>query len=354
MPNKVSWIRFFLCFAAMVVAFMALPAQLALSVRILLSLLVGTCCLVMAFVAPRVGMRRMALLIASGVAGCLLARLFVAAFDDIVAVWARAPEHIWVSVARLLLLLSSLYLGSRVTWWVGQRWRLELPFIRLKPVLQRSREIVLDPSALADPRLLDLAVTGIFDRRLVLDEAVVAALRTGLDVLDEGSRLRARRCLETASKLQEIPHLGLRIEKAENRGIVELRGHLARLARELDADILMGEINQLEHTSYDGVRFISLHHLAAALKPLLCAGEFLDLKITRPGKDSSQGVGYLHDGTMVVVNGGGAFVGEDVKTRVLSVKPSTAGRIVFCNVLDERGELIGKKENPRYESAHRN
>ncbi|NGX46558.1 MAG: hypothetical protein K940chlam2_01750, partial [Chlamydiae bacterium] len=86
------------------------------------------------------------------------------------------------------------------------------------------------------------------------------------------------------------------------------------------------------------VQVINIHDLSKALEPLMQHGEFLNIKIQRQGKELKQGVGYLEDGTMVVVNGGGEFIGDMIKSRVLSVKHSSSGRMIFCNVADHDEE----------------
>ena len=87
--------------------------------------------------------------------------------------------------------------------------------------------------------------------------------------------------------------------------------------------------------SIEGIRIINIHTLSNALKPLMQAGEFIKIKIQRYGKEPRQGVGYLDDGTMVVVNGGGNYIGEAIDAKVLSVKHTTSGRMIFCNAMDE-------------------
>ena len=87
--------------------------------------------------------------------------------------------------------------------------------------------------------------------------------------------------------------------------------------------------------SIEGIKVVNLHTLSNALKPLMQAGEFIKIKIQRYGKEHRQGVGYLEDGTMVVVNGGGKYIGETIDAQVLSVKHTSSGRMVFCNSCDE-------------------
>lgn len=130
---------------------------------------------------------------------------------------------------------------------------------------------------------------------------------------------------------------------------------LIRLARLQDANIMTADINRVQQAMIDGIRIINLHLLANALKPITQTGEFLHIKIQRYGKEPRQGVGYLEDGTMVVVNGGAEFIGETIKTQVLSVKHTSSGRMIFCNAMDES---LGLEEPPLTpqdaESSHKN
>lgn len=91
----------------------------------------------------------------------------------------------------------------------------------------------------------------------------------------------------------------------------------------------------MQPPSAEGVRIINLHHLSNLLQPLMPRGELLKIKIQRYGKETGQGVGYLDDGAMVVVNGGGDFIGEAIQARILSIKHTTSGRMIFCNVEEQ-------------------
>jgi uncharacterized protein YacL len=108
----------------------------------------------------------------------------------------------------------------------------------------------------------------------------------------------------------------------------------------IDADLLTADISRIEQASIEGVRIINIHTLSNALKPLTHSGETLTIKVQRYGKEPRQGVGYLEDGTMVVINGGADFIGETIKTHVLSVKHTSSGRMIFCNALEDEEDDI--------------
>src|ERR1044072_7233269 len=112
----------------------------------------------------------------------------------------------------------------------------------------------------------------------------------------------------------------------------------------MNTNIITSDINRIQQASIEGVRIINIHLLSNALKPLTQAGEFINIKIQRYGKEPRQGVGYLDDGTMVVVNGGAEFIGETIKAQVLSVKHTSSGRMIFCNAAEE-GSLLSDEDH---------
>ena len=136
--------------------------------------------------------------------------------------------------------------------------------------------------------------------------------------------------------MEEIPQQGLRYNDTDFPDAKDMTSKLIRLARLIDANILTADINRVEIASIEGVEIINLHSLSTALKPLREMGEVIKIKVQRLGKEPRQGVGYLEDGTMVVINGGGNYIDQVIDAQVLSVKHTTSGRMIFCNVI-ERG-----------------
>src|SRR3989338_9826200 len=135
-----------------------------------------------------------------------------------------------------------------------------------------------------------------------------------------------------------MPDLHMRSNDTDFPETKDIMGKLIRLARLFDANILTADISRIQMANIEGVRIINLHNLSNALKPLMQAGEHIKIKIQRYGKEPRQGVGYLDDGTMVVVNGGGQYIRQTIDAQVLSVKHTTSGRVIFCNAADEEGE----------------
>lgn len=228
-------------------------------------------------------------------------------------------------------LLFGIYLGVVMTLRTSEELSLSIPFVRFKPKADKKRDIIVDSSVLGDARVIDMASSGLLDHHLVVPRFVVKELYTLSEGSDENARSRAKRCLETLKKLEGLPTLDLRYNDTDFNDVKEPMAKLVKLARMLDANLLTADISQIQISSIEGIRIINIHTLSNALKPLTQTGEQLSIKVQRYGKEPRQGVGYLNDGTMVVVNGGGDYIGDTVKAQVLSVKHTSSGRMVFCN-----------------------
>lgn len=271
--------------------------------------------------------------------GYLMGQALVLVFSAIVDISsisiALQPQTL--EMVKIALFLFGTYLGTIMTLRASDEIYVSIPFVRFAPSAQKKKDLVVDSSVLADARILDLAATGILDHQLILPRFIVKELYAQSEIGDEISKNKARRSLDVIKKFEGIPDLALRLNDTDFPEVKDMQGKLIRLARLLDANILSADISRVQTASIEGVRIINMHALSNALKPLMQAGEYIKIKIQRYGKEPRQGVGYLEDGTMVVVNGGGDYIGETIDAQVLSVKHTTSGRMIFCNALDESG-----------------
>jgi len=198
-----------------------------------------------------------------------------------------------------------------------ERWIRHTQAISIK-----TRPLLVTPSALSDRRLYDIAALGLFD-----DVLCVPSFILDPDHFPYSYRLYQ----ENIKQLQALPHLHLRIAP-----VMVLQGEesekMVQAAKFLEADLLAADQLLSELAQKHDLKLISLQALATALKPAVPQGESLKVKIQRLGKEADQGIGYLEDGTMVVVNGAGKHVGECVLSQVLSVRQTTTGRMIFCNL----------------------
>jgi len=243
-----------------------------------------------------------------------------------------------LEIMKISLFLFGLYLGTLMTLKAADELYVNIPFVKFTPTTHKKRDLLLDGSILSDARIIDVATSGLLDNHLVIPRFLIKELYTQVELADEVSRLKAKRALEVAKKLESMEGLELRYNDTDFPDIKDPMSKMTRLARLLDANILTADISRVQIATIEGVRIVNVHSLSNALKPLMQAGEQIRIKIQRYGKEPRQGIGYLDDGTMVVVNGGGQFIGETIDAQVLSVKHTSSGRMIFCNAADEEGK----------------
>lgn len=240
-----------------------------------------------------------------------------------------------LDLIKVSLFLLGTYLGTVLTFHFSNEFLISIPFVKLSSTPQKKNDLIVDSSALSDARILDLASTGLVDNLLVIPRFMIKELYYLSEMGEEMAKAKAKRCLDTLKKLEAIPELRLRYEELHVSEAQDSFTQILRLARLTDSNILTADISQVKIPAVEGIKIINLHALSNALKPIMQAGESLKIKIQRYGKEPNQGVGYLEDSTMVVVNGGGDYIGECIDVQVLSVKHTSSGRMIFCNTLDE-------------------
>ena len=269
--------------------------------------------------------------------GYLMGQALVLIFDAVLQISRVSiilqPQTL--EIIKIALFLFGTYLGTIMTLRASDELYVSIPFVKFSPTTEKKKDLIIDSSVLSDARIIDVSATGLLDHQLVIPRFIIKELYALAEIGDEYSKAKARRSLEVIKKLEAIPELELRFNDTDFPDVKETQGKLLRLARLLDANLLTADISRIQMASIEGIRVINIHTLSNALKPLMQAGEFIKIKIQRYGKEPRQGVGYLDDGTMVVVNGGGNYIGEIIDAKVLSVKHTTSGRMIFCNAVDE-------------------
>lgn len=249
-----------------------------------------------------------------------------------------------IELIKIAVILFGVYLGTIMTLRSSDELYVSIPFVRFTQVSQKKKDLVADMSVLADPRIIDLASTGLLNHQLVIPRFALKELYAQSEIGDESTRNRAKRCLEVVKKLESMPEIEMRYHETDFPEVKDIMGKVIRLARLLDANIISSDVSRVQMGSIEGITVVNLHALSNALKPLMQGGELIRIKIQRYGKEPRQGVGYLEDGAMVVVNGGGDFVGQTIDARVLSVKHTSSGRMIFCNVAEEGVEYTGEEQ----------
>jgi uncharacterized protein YacL len=190
--------------------------------------------------------------------------------------------------------------------------------------------ILLDTSVIIDGRISDIARTGFIPGTLLIPRFVLNELQYIADSPENLRRQRGRRGLEVLSELQKDTSIPVRISDIDVEGARAVDDKLIILARQLRSPILTNDYNLNRVAELQGVRILNVNELANAVKAVFLPGEMLSLDIIQEGREAGQGVGYLDDGTMVVVEGGNAFLGKQVTTMVTKVLQTAAGRMIFA------------------------
>lgn len=189
---------------------------------------------------------------------------------------------------------------------------------------------VLDTSVIIDGRILDICRVGFLEGELIIPDFILEELRHLADSHDDLVRLKSRRGLDVLNSLKKDSIVPVKIVKTKLDPSIEVDERLMQFAREEKACIITNDYNLNKVASIAGIPILNINDLSNALKPLAVSGEEMTVKIVREGKENGQGIGYLDDGTMVVVEGAHKFKGLEVDVVVTSVLQTSAGRMIFA------------------------
>jgi uncharacterized protein YacL len=198
-----------------------------------------------------------------------------------------------------------------------------------------GRSILIDTSVIIDGRIVDIAKTGFLSGTLLIPRFVLNELQHIADSADKMRRQRGRRGLEVLASLQKDPRMPTHISDIDVEGTREVDDKLVILARQMHAPILTNDFNLNRVADLQGVTILNINDLANAVKSVFLPGEELTVRVIQEGREARQGVGYLEDGTMVVVQDGVDFMGTEVKTSVTKILQTAAGRMVFAKPEEE-------------------
>jgi uncharacterized protein YacL len=214
-------------------------------------------------------------------------------------------------------------------------FRFIIPYVEFAKEVKGLKPYVLDTSVVIDGRIADLVDTNVLDNQLIMPRFVLAELQAVADSGDKLRRERGRRGLDVLNKLRSKDHVDLKIYEAE---LPEMVGQpvdmkLVILAKHLEGKIVTGDYNLNKVARLHNVQVINLNDIANSLKPVFLPGELVQVRIIKAGEAPGQGVGYLEDGTMVVVEGGRDYIQQVVRISVTSILQTSAGRMVFGKCL---------------------
>ncbi len=195
---------------------------------------------------------------------------------------------------------------------------------------------ILDTSVIIDGRIADICETGFVTGDLIIPEFVLKELQAIADSSETTRRTRGRRGLDILNKIRKQSYVNIVIETTDYPSIKEVDQKLIRMAKETGYAILTNDFNLNKVAEVHAVQVLNINQLANALKPVVLPGEHLHVQILKEGKEPSQGVAYLDDGTMVVVDHGRSQLGKTVEATVTSVLQTAAGRMIFAVIKEEK------------------
>jgi uncharacterized protein YacL len=234
---------------------------------------------------------------------------------------------------RLGLFLSFSYIGIILAVRSNKEdFSLIIPYVRFSPQNKPDNLLLLDTSVIIDGRIADLIEAHFLEGLIVVPRFVLKELQQISDSADAIKRARGRRGLEMLNRIQRNTSMEVRIHDGDFPEEKDVDAKLVRLARNLNARLYTNDYNLAKVAELQKVSYLNLHEVAKCLKVILLPGEILQLKIVREGKDKGQGLGYLPDGTMVVITNGQSNIGQQVEVQVQSLLQTGAGIIVFAEI----------------------
>jgi uncharacterized protein YacL len=263
-----------------------------------------------------------------GAGGLLAARMIGSALF-----WANTSDS-RVAFLHSLVLLVLPYIGLVLGGKSGEWLEPERLIGIFRPSVQQRRYRILDTSVIIDGRIVDICETGFVDGTLVVPQFVLKELQQVADSADSLRRNRGRRGLDILQRIQKMAGLDVIVSDTDFPDIKEVDLKLIELARQLSGKIVTNDFNLNKVAQLRGVEVLNINELANSLKPVVLPGETMKVFILKEGKEYNQGVAYLDDGTMVVVDNARTMIGKTIDVVVTSVLQTTAGKMIFGRFID--------------------
>ena len=289
----------------------------------------GIAALILIFI--EIGLRRVSVSgLSSSVFGLILGLIMAKLVGDAFSM-AHLQEGLLANI-RLILNLVFCYLGMIMALRGKDEFNIIIPYVRLRRQDQSEGITLLDTSVIIDGRIVDISKTKFLYGKIVIPKFVLHELQQIADSTDPIKRQRGRRGLEILQTIQKEPGLDISIHEEDFPETKEVDTKLVKLAKLIGGKILTVDFNLNRVATIQGIKVLNINELANALKPVVFPGEQMQIKLIKEGKEYNQAVGYLDDGTMVVVEDGRRLIGQEVKVAVTSVLQTQAGRMIFTRL----------------------
>jgi uncharacterized protein YacL len=263
--------------------------------------------------------------------GTFIGLILTFVFRLVLTPWLEGADEEFIAWLQLALATIICYTFISVLLQTKDDFRFIIPYVEFAKEVKGLKPYVLDTSVVIDGRIADVVETRVIDNQLIMPQFVIAELQSIADSGDKLRRNRGRRGLDILNRLRSDPKVDLMIY---DRDLPEFAGQsvdqkLVLLAKHLQGKVVTNDYNLNKVAKLHNVGVINLNDIANSLKPVFLPGEGVEVRIVKPGEEVGQGVGYLEDGTMVVIEGGRDHVGQQVAAIVTSVLQTSAGRMVF-------------------------
>lgn len=278
-----------------------------------------------------IGMRKVSVRgLSSAVFGLILGLIMSKLVSDAFSLAPISTEQL--SIMRVTLTLIFCYLGMVIGLRGKDEFNIIIPYVRLRRQDQVEEMVLLDTSVIIDGRILDFFKTKFLESKIIIPRFILNELQQIADSTDPIKRQRGRRGLEILQAIQKEAGQGISVNEEDFPEVPEVDAKLVKLAKLLEAKILTVDFNLNRVATFQGVKVLNINELANVLKPVVFPGEEMRIKLIKEGKEHNQAIGYLDDGTMVVVEDGRRSIGQEVKVAVTSVLQTQAGRMIFTKL----------------------
>jgi uncharacterized protein YacL len=263
--------------------------------------------------------------------GMFIGLILTYVFRIVLTPWLEGADPAFVHWLQLALATIICYGCISILLQTKDDFRFIIPYVEFAKEVKGLKPYVLDTSVVIDGRIADIVETRVIDNQLIMPQFVIAELQAIADSGDKLRRNRGRRGLDILNRMRSDPKVDLQIY---DRELPEFAGQpvdqkLVLLAKKLEGKVVTNDYNLNKVAKLHNVGVVNLNDIANSLKPVFLPGEVVEVRIVKAGEEPGQGVGYLEDGTMVVIEGGREHVGELVNSTVTSVLQTSAGRMVF-------------------------
>lgn len=266
---------------------------------------------------------------AGAILGLFISAMFVSLFPRTSILWTFVEVIVCLIVAAFVADISIKKREEIVLFFSNAR-KVAISKEKKSKVVSKAGAKVLDTSVIIDGRIFDICQTGFVEGTLVIPNFVLQELRHIADSSDGLKRNRGRRGLDILNKIQKELNIEVQIYEKDFPEIEEVDSKLLKLAQVMNGKVITNDYNLNKVAEFQGVPVLNINELANAVKPVVLPGEEMIITIIKDGKESGQGIAYLDDGTMIVVEGGRKHIGETLNVAVTSVLQTAAGRMIFA------------------------